>query len=66
MELMIEEENCTTPKHCQIPMVSECPPTPKKKRSDRRIKMDPPKSGYFNPPDLDALFAVGYRAGACV
>ncbi|GFZ02274.1 hypothetical protein Acr_15g0008820 [Actinidia rufa] len=66
MEVMMEEEYCTTPKHCKIPAVSECPPAPRKKKSDQRIKMDPPKSGYFCPPDLDTLFAVDHRAGARV
>ncbi|GFY93224.1 hypothetical protein Acr_08g0016200 [Actinidia rufa] len=56
---------CTTLKDRKIPAVSKCPPASKKKL-DRPVKIDPPDSGYFRPPDLDALFAVSHRAGACV
>ncbi|KAH7844225.1 hypothetical protein Vadar_025658 [Vaccinium darrowii] len=63
-----EEEDCTTPKHqeCRIPAAAECPPPPKK-RSERGSKRDPPKSGYFCPPDIDALFSsMAPRPGACL
>ncbi|KAE8099367.1 hypothetical protein FH972_017356 [Carpinus fangiana] len=53
------EDGCTTPKRSdsQIPATSVCPPPPKKKAVSGRIR-DPPKNGYFQPPDLDALFTV--------
>ncbi|XP_052176096.1 cyclin-dependent protein kinase inhibitor SMR4 [Diospyros lotus] len=68
VEAADEEDYCTTPKHkeSRIPAASECPPAPKKKKSSSRIKREPPKSGYFHPPDLEALFAVGRRAESCL
>ncbi|PON38594.1 cyclin-dependent kinase inhibitor [Parasponia andersonii] len=53
------EEDCTTPKRreCRIPQASVCPPPPKKK-SVSGTKRQPPKNGYFQPPDLDSLFAA--------
>ncbi|GKV05862.1 hypothetical protein SLEP1_g17817 [Rubroshorea leprosula] len=61
-----EAEGCKTPKHreCQIPVASECPPPPRKKSYGGK-KQDPPKNGYFQPPDLDALFALPPRGQAC-
>ncbi|KAK6942980.1 hypothetical protein RJ641_028357 [Dillenia turbinata] len=62
---MESEEACTTPKRseCRIPAVLECPPPPKKKKSENQ-KRDPPKNGYFQPPDLDALFSIAPRREA--
>ncbi|XP_041026383.1 cyclin-dependent protein kinase inhibitor SMR4 [Juglans microcarpa x Juglans regia] len=53
------EDGCMTPRHSQyqIPAISVCPPPPKKKSASRRLQ-DPPKNGYFQPPDLDSLFAA--------
>ncbi|XP_059643511.1 cyclin-dependent protein kinase inhibitor SMR4 [Cornus florida] len=61
------EEECLTPKHeeCRIPAASVCPPPPRKKKSERRMKPEPPKKGYFQPPDLETLFAMGPRPEAC-
>ncbi|KAE8692451.1 hypothetical protein F3Y22_tig00110833pilonHSYRG00082 [Hibiscus syriacus] len=57
------EEGCTTPKH-RIPEAFKCPPPPKKK-SQGVAKRKPPKNGYFQPPDLDALFTMQPRPEAC-
>ena len=59
------EGRCTTPKRreCQIPVVLVCPPPPKKKTASG-MKRDPPKNGYFHPPDLDALFTMPPRREA--
>ncbi|ERN07939.1 hypothetical protein AMTRI_Chr08g162070 [Amborella trichopoda] len=61
-------EGCETPKHsnCRIPSEFRCPPPPKKKTAASFGKRrDPPPSGYFHPPDLEALFAVGPRHETC-
>ncbi|KAK9985261.1 hypothetical protein SO802_030212 [Lithocarpus litseifolius] len=59
------EDRCTTPKRreSQIPVVLVCPPPPKKK-SASGMKRDPPKNGYFQPPDLDAIFTMPPRREA--
>lgn len=61
METHLEE--CTTPKNmeCRIPPARECPPAPRKKTESRITKREPPKNGYFQPPDLDKFFAMGPR-----
>ncbi|KAJ6865090.1 cyclin-dependent protein kinase inhibitor SMR4-like [Populus alba x Populus x berolinensis] len=53
------EEECTTPKSmgCQIPTAIVCPPPPKKKSVVGK-KRDPPKDGYFQTPELDALLSI--------
>ncbi|KDP35651.1 hypothetical protein JCGZ_09089 [Jatropha curcas] len=56
-EMMKEE--CTTPR-CRIPVSSVCPPPPRKKSGIGK-KRDPPKNGYFQPPDLDALLSMPLR-----
>ncbi|PPR80837.1 hypothetical protein GOBAR_AA39882 [Gossypium barbadense] len=56
------EEGCTTPKH-RIPEAFKCPPPPRKK-SQGVAKREPPKNGYFQPPDLDALFTMQTRREA--
>ncbi|KAK1562744.1 hypothetical protein Q3G72_016418 [Acer saccharum] len=60
---MGEEETCTTPKKHGIPVLSVCPPPPKKKPVSGK-KRDPPKNGYFQPPDLDSLFTMPPRREA--
>ncbi|KAK4833509.1 hypothetical protein QYF36_006212 [Acer negundo] len=60
---MGEEETCTTPKKHRIPVLSVCPPPPKKKSVSGK-KRDPPKNGYFQPPDLDSLFTMPPRREA--
>ncbi|KAE8661102.1 hypothetical protein F3Y22_tig00116939pilonHSYRG00243 [Hibiscus syriacus] len=57
------EEGCTTPKH-RIPEAFQCPPPPRKK-SQGGAKRKPPKNGFFQPPDLDALFTMQPRPEAC-
>ncbi|GKV29970.1 hypothetical protein SLEP1_g38842 [Rubroshorea leprosula] len=61
-----EAEGCKTPvrRGCKIPVVFECPPPPRKKSYGGK-KRDPPKNGYFQPPDLDALFSLPTRGQAC-
>ncbi|EEF30832.1 cyclin-dependent protein kinase inhibitor SMR4 [Ricinus communis] len=55
-------EECRTPRsrECRIPLVFVCPPPPRKK-SATGTKRDPPKNGYFQPPDLDLLLSVPPR-----
>ncbi|KAL5991858.1 hypothetical protein ACLOJK_012769 [Asimina triloba] len=50
---------CLTPKHaeCRIPKARICPPAPKKKAAPGKQR-DPPKEGYFQPPDLEEFFAM--------
>ncbi|XVE76384.1 hypothetical protein DITRI_Ditri12bG0168300 [Diplodiscus trichospermus] len=55
------EEECTTPKH-RIPEVFQCPQPPRKKPPGG-AKRQPPKNGYFQPPDLDVLFSSVYPHG---
>lgn len=66
MMIMEEEGGCRTPKgiECRIPEVVVCPPPPKKK-SVAVTKRQPPKNGYFNPPDLDSLFLMPSTHQAC-
>ncbi|KAB1224128.1 hypothetical protein CJ030_MR2G023238 [Morella rubra] len=57
------EDGCVTPKHPehQIPAPSVCPPAPKKKSPRGRIQY-PSNNGFFQPPDLEALFAASLFA----
>ncbi|XP_062006722.1 cyclin-dependent protein kinase inhibitor SMR4 [Rosa rugosa] len=61
------DEDCTTPKRreCRIPESSMCPPAPRKKVAGDQNKRDPPKNGYFQPPDLDSLFNMLPRTQVC-
>ncbi|XAR66269.1 hypothetical protein NMG60_11012440 [Bertholletia excelsa] len=63
---MVAEEGCRTPRrdNCQIPAVMACPPAPRKKPAFFR-QQNPPKEGYFQPPDLEVLFAIPPRREAC-
>ncbi|KAK4480963.1 hypothetical protein RD792_011825 [Penstemon davidsonii] len=49
-----EQDQCTTPRNqeYQIPAALVCPPPPRKK-TERRMKRDPPKNGYFQSPELE-------------
>jgi hypothetical protein len=60
------EEGCGTPTHsgCRIPAAFACPPAPKKKPVHVKLQA-PPKNGYFQPPDLEAIFAMAPRGEAC-
>lgn len=52
---------CTTPTRddCRIPADPPCPPPVRRKRSQPfGKKREPPKNGYFQPPDLDLFFSV--------
>lgn len=66
-----EEMNggCSTPKRweCRIPTALVPPPPPKKKHfSFGKKRVDPPKNGYFHPPDLEELFFVMHpTSSAC-
>ncbi|WJZ88932.1 hypothetical protein VitviT2T_008192 [Vitis vinifera] len=63
---MAEQEGCSTPKRreCQIG-VADCPPAPKKKPFSYKKKLEAPKNGYFQPPDLEFLFTMAPRRQAC-
>ncbi|CAB4282419.1 unnamed protein product [Prunus armeniaca] len=61
MEIREENDGCCTPKRCEfrIPESVAPPPAPKKKAYwAGKKKPQPPKNGYFNPPELELLFAV--------
>lgn len=60
------EEECKTPRHIenQIPAMLMCPPPPRKKPVGAGKRREPPKDGYFQPPDLDSLFAIPARKEA--
>ncbi|KAG1365794.1 cyclin-dependent protein kinase inhibitor SMR4-like [Cocos nucifera] len=65
-----EMEGWETPKRveCRIPAVLPCPPPPKKKSPAGTLgkRRDPPKNGYFHPPDLEAVFALApWREASC-
>ncbi|CAA7389719.1 unnamed protein product [Spirodela intermedia] len=63
-----EEEGWETPKRveCRIPVVFACPPPPRKKPVVFTKRREPPKNGYFQPPDLEALFKlVPRREASC-
>ncbi|KAG0467663.1 hypothetical protein HPP92_019243 [Vanilla planifolia] len=61
------EEGWETPKRgdCRIPSELPCPPPPRKRSPVVAMRRDPPKGGYFRPPDLEALFVVAPRSEAC-
>ena len=63
------EEGWETPKRGEyrIPAVMPCPPPPRKRSPAAGYgkRRDPPKNGYFHPPDLESLFAVAPRREAC-
>lgn len=59
----VEEDmngGCSTPKRweCRIQTALVPPPPPKKKPFSFGKKRDPPKNGYFQPPDLEDLFSL--------
>ncbi|MFS7961365.1 putative cyclin-dependent protein kinase inhibitor SMR [Helianthus anomalus] len=58
------EEGCKTPKRsgCEIRMT--CPPAPRKKQMYLKQR-DPPENGYFQPPDLEMVFAMRPRRETC-
>ncbi|KAE8768744.1 hypothetical protein D1007_59751 [Hordeum vulgare] len=60
--------NCgwETPKReeCRIPATLPCPAAPRKAAADFGTPRGPPKNGYFQPPDLEALFALAPRRQA--
>jgi hypothetical protein len=55
-----------TPKReeCRIPATLPCPAAPRKAVLDLGKRRTPPKNGYFQPPDLEALFALAPRRQA--
>ncbi|KAK3409160.1 hypothetical protein EUGRSUZ_J01238 [Eucalyptus grandis] len=66
--LFAEGDQCRTPRHrgCQIPVDMACPPpAPRKKAAYEGRRRDPPKNGFFQPPDLELLFAVVPQREAC-
>lgn len=69
MEAIVLEEGCTTPRRQenQFPVMLLPPEPPKKRRYEYRGKKQPPKRGFFNPPDLELLFVMPTRRDqACV
>ncbi|GKU91962.1 hypothetical protein SLEP1_g5759 [Rubroshorea leprosula] len=66
-EVYESKDECRTPRReaCRIPVVPPCPPAPKKKKEPVYVKRDPPKNGFFQPPELEALFTVVPRKKPC-
>ncbi|KAI3988451.1 hypothetical protein MKX01_026265 [Papaver californicum] len=56
------EEGCKTPisDENQIRLNLKCPPPPPKKNKpiNYGAKREPPKNGYYQPPDLELLFVT--------
>ncbi|KAF8708614.1 hypothetical protein HU200_029992 [Digitaria exilis] len=62
------EEGWQTPRRedCRIPVVPPCPAAPARKRAVALPELvgasgqrrEPPKGGYFQPPDLESLFVL--------
>ncbi|KAJ3669442.1 hypothetical protein LUZ60_011392 [Juncus effusus] len=65
-ERVKEMEGCETPKRLEsrIPAMLPCPAPPKKKLVPAKNK-NPPKNGYFEPPDLESLFKALHGREAC-
>ncbi|WOK96969.1 hypothetical protein Cni_G05677 [Canna indica] len=68
-EMQMEMSGWETPKRAEyrIPAPVRCPAPPRKKSPAPAVgkRRDPPKNGYFHPPDLEALFALAPRREAC-
>ncbi|KAJ9160139.1 hypothetical protein P3X46_025570 [Hevea brasiliensis] len=62
----VDHEGCKTPRRreSRIPAALACPPAPRKKPVFSKER-SPPKDGYFQPPDLEALFMIAPRREAC-
>jgi len=62
-----EDSECETPKHekHKIPNRMLCPSPPRKKRPTLKSG-NPPPSGFFNPPELEIMFAKMDRTSSCV
>ncbi|KAG4145393.1 hypothetical protein ERO13_D05G094500v2 [Gossypium hirsutum] len=62
------QEGWSTPTRgeCWIPAVQACPPPPPKKKpfTFGKKRPEPPKNGYFQPPDLEMIFSMGTRRQA--
>ncbi|KAG8495027.1 hypothetical protein CXB51_012727 [Gossypium anomalum] len=62
------QEGWSTPTRgeCRIPAVQACPPPPPKKKpfTFGKKRPEPPKNGYFQPPDLEMIFSMGTRRQA--
>ncbi|KAI4986127.1 hypothetical protein ZWY2020_035765 [Hordeum vulgare] len=66
MRMAVEEEQgWETPRRddCRIPAVPTCPPPPPRKKPAVELgraapRREPPKGGYFQPPDIESLFML--------
>ncbi|KAF7075806.1 hypothetical protein CFC21_080553 [Triticum aestivum] len=60
-----EEQGWETPRRddCRIPALPACPPPPPRKKPAVELgkaapRREPPKGGYFQPPDIESLFML--------
>ncbi|KAK8515030.1 hypothetical protein V6N13_121979 [Hibiscus sabdariffa] len=56
MEIYEQEEGYMTPRR-RIQTAAP-PPAPKKKKQAVHTKRQPPRNGFFQPPDLEAFFSI--------
>ncbi|XVE69213.1 hypothetical protein DITRI_Ditri09bG0133800 [Diplodiscus trichospermus] len=57
MKVYEQEEGYMTPRRDIKTAAPPCPPAPRKKQPVY-MKREPPKNGFFQPPDLDAFFSI--------
>lgn len=63
-----EEDGCATRRRgkCRILEAVVCPPPPRKRTAVYYGKRsEPPKNGYFQPPDLESVFVLAPRRETC-
>jgi hypothetical protein len=65
-----EEQGWETPRReeCRIPVVPPCPPPLRKKQPlelGKAGRREPPKGGYFQPPDIESLFMLAPQRRHC-
>lgn len=68
LNMVEEEDGCVTQRHgkCRILEAVVCPPPPRKRTVVYYGKRsEPPKNGYFQPPDRESVFVLAPRRETC-